>query len=220
MTKRELFRELMRIKRDPARIGDLAVLKAELIGYRARPEIEAKLRAMAEPCPEIDLDALARLPRGALGRELVEFLAAHRLSPFRLTDALDPEMRKRQVFTARYGLLHDVFHVLTGFDTSWAGELGVWSFVAAQRYAPLHRVAVILASIVYPFLAPLQIVRIWRNRRLGRAMGRAAASLIEVPLETMWDRPVAAIRKEMGIVPARDLEDIVVATPAVGAATA
>jgi ubiquinone biosynthesis protein COQ4 len=212
MTKRELFRELLRAKRDPARIGDMAVLKSELLGYRARPDLDAKLRAMAEPCPEVDLDGLGHLPRGTLGREYAELLAANRLSPFRLTAALDPGVRERQVFTSRYLLLHDVFHVLTGFDTSWAGEIGVWSFVAAQRYAPMHRIAVVLASLLYPLFAPLQIARIWRNRRLGREMGRAAASLIEVPLETMWDRPVDEIRRELGIVPARELDGTVTST--------
>jgi hypothetical protein len=99
MTKRELFRELLRAKRDPARIGDMAVLKSELLGYRARPDLDAKLRAMAQPCPEVDLEGLGRLPRGTLGREYAELLAANRLSPFRLTAALDPGVRERQVFT-------------------------------------------------------------------------------------------------------------------------
>jgi hypothetical protein len=167
---------------------------------------------MADPCPRVDLDTLASLPRGTLGREYVEFLHSNGLSAFRLTDALDPEVLERQVFTARYSLLHDVFHVLTGFDTTWAGELGVWSFVAAQRYARGHRIAVVLASIVYPFLTPLRIARLRNNRRLGRKMGEAARSLIEVPLETMWGRSVDSVRRELGIMPARELDGQVVST--------
>lgn len=214
MTKRDLFRELMRAKRDPNRLGDVAVLKSELIGYRAAPELEVELRTIPDPCPRVDLDVLGQLPRGTLGREYVEFLAFNGLSAFRLSDSIDPAVVDRQIFTARYSLLHDVFHVLTGFDTSWAGELGVWSFVAAQRYAPGHRVAVALASILYPFLAPLQLGRLWRNRRLGRKMGETARSLIEVPLESMWDRSVQSLRRQLDIVPAHELDGQVIALPA------
>lgn len=214
MRKLDLIRELLRAKRDPGRLGDLAVLKGELLGYRATPALEARLRAMSSPFPRLDLDRLARLPRGTLGREYVEFLAAQGLDAFRLSEAIDPALVERQIFVARYSLLHDVFHVLTGFDTSWAGELGVWSFVAAQRYAKGHRIAVVLASLLYPLLAPLQLARLLRNRRLGRRMGEAARSVIEVPVETLWERSVDSIRHELGIVPAHELDAHVVAEPA------
>lgn len=214
MDKLTLFREILRAKRTPGRLGDVAVMKAELLGYRVSPELDARLRTLPEPLPRIDTDALASLPRGTLGREYLELLASNGLEPFRLSDVIDPALVERQIFVARYSLLHDVFHVLTGFDTSWAGELGVWSFVAAQRYARGHRIAVFLASLLYPVLAPLQLARLLRNRTLGRRMGAAACSLIELPVETLWHRPVDALRRELGIVAAHDLDAQLVFAPA------
>jgi ubiquinone biosynthesis protein Coq4 len=211
MTKLETFRRLRQVQGDTRRIGDFALYKSELVGARARPEVEARLAALPTPFPEVDLEALGALERGTLGREYVEFLHANELDAFRISEDMDPALVRRNVFTARYSLLHDVFHVLTGFDTSWAGELGVWAFVAGQRYTAAHWVAVILACLVYPILAPRQIPRLWRNLWLGRRMGRRAASLLTTELETMWDRPVVQLRRELDIEPAHELDGQLVA---------
>jgi ubiquinone biosynthesis protein Coq4 len=200
MTRWETFRALRRAMRE-GRIADVAVYKGELAGGHARPWIEAALAGMAQTFPRIDVDALRRLPPGTLGRDYVDLLAANGLEPFVLSDEIDTELLQRNIFIARYGLVHDMFHVLTGFDTSWAGEMGVWAFVAAQRYAWAHVLAVLLACIVYPLRAPLQIPRLWNHLWLGLRMGRAARTLITVELETMLDRNVDDLRRELRILP-------------------
>ena len=210
MSKGEAWRLLREAMQDPTRIGDAAVYKSELLGSRAAPAVELALAKMDAPFPEVDVPALRELPRGALGREYVEFLSANGLNPFRLSDAVGEDVLARNIFVARYGLLHDLFHVLTGFDTRWAGELGVWSFVAAQGYARTHWVAVVLACMVYPLIAPLQIPRLWRNLWLGVRMGRAAKSLITTRLEESWLAPVAKLRRDLGIEAADELDAVVV----------
>src|SRR5690606_31365296 len=101
------------------------------------PQTLSRLRALG-PFPDIDPVPLRELPRGTLGREYIALLDANGLTPFRISAQLDPALLDRHAFVARYSLVHDIFHVLTGFDTSWSGELGVWAFVAAQRYAHAH----------------------------------------------------------------------------------
>ncbi len=200
-TRWETFVALRRAMRE-GRLGDVAVYKGELSGGRARPEIEAALAGMAQTFPCLDVDALRRLPKGTLGRDYADLLDANGLLPFVLSDEIDRELLQRNIFIARYGLVHDMFHVLTGFDTSWAGELGVWAFVAAQRYSWTHVIAVVVACIIYPLRAPLQIPRLWRNLWLGLRMGAAARPLITVELERMLDRDVDELRRELGIVAA------------------
>lgn len=210
MTKLETFKALREAMRDPTRIGDVGIYKSELAGGGARKEIEQALETMGDAFPAVDLDALAELPRATLGREYAEFLRANGLEAFRISDRIGPELLRRNMFIARYSLFHDVFHVLTGFDTSPAGELGVWAFVAAQRYSAGHWLAVLAALLVYPFLAPRQILKIWHNLRRGVRMGRQARTLITVPFETMWDRPVAELRRELDVDPASELDAQVV----------
>jgi ubiquinone biosynthesis protein COQ4 len=217
MTKLQTILELRRALSESGRLGDVAVLKADLFGAtRLRPDLQAQLADAVAPAADVDLEALRRLPQGSLGRSYAELLDRNDLEPFRLTDQVPREVIDRQLFVARYGLVHDIFHVLTGFDTSWAGELGVWAFVAGQRYARTHWVAVILACLLYPILAPRQIPRLWRNLRAGLAMGRRARALIVVPFEKLWACEVTVLRRELGIdAPAHELDEVI-ATPSSG----
>jgi len=185
--------------RDPERLGDVAVYKSELSGARARPALETELRAMADPLPSIAPEPLLSLPTETLGHQYADFLRRNALRPFQISDDMDPALLQRNLFIVRYSLLHDVFHVLTGFDTSWAGEAGVWGFVVGQRYRWSLWLTVVAVCVVYPVLAPRQTLRIWRNAARGVAMGRKAATLITAPLETQWERPVAALRAEHNI---------------------
>ena len=72
--------------------------------------------------PEVDPESLRALPRGSLGREYLELLDANGLVPFRLSGSVPTPVVERNLFVARYSLVHDVFHVIMGLDTSWAGE--------------------------------------------------------------------------------------------------
>ncbi|TPV94888.1 MAG: hypothetical protein B7733_12700 [Myxococcales bacterium FL481] len=202
MTKLEVLRELRAALKAPDRLGDVAVLKGELAGGGAvRSELEARLAAMDGPFPQVDIDFLRTLPPASLGRHYAEFLDQNRLQPFRLTPRISQELLARHRFIARYGLVHDVYHVLTGFDASLAGELGVWAFVAAQRYSWKHWIAVLVACVVYPLLSPRQIGQHWRCLRRGRAMGQSAEQLITVPFERLWERRVDELRRELRIEP-------------------
>ncbi|MBC8071853.1 MAG: hypothetical protein IAG13_26235, partial [Deltaproteobacteria bacterium] len=198
MTRREAYRKFRIALRDPARVGDAAMYKAHMLGIPTEPRHAHELLALGE-LPRIDIEALRELPRGTLGREYVEFMAARGLHPFVVDSALERDVLERNIGIARYAMMHDVFHVLTGFNTRWAGELGVWAFVAAQRYEPMHRFALAMGCLLYPLLAPLQIPQLWKNLRRGLAMGRRADRLLYLPLERWWARPVAQLREELHI---------------------
>lgn len=216
MTKLQTIRALRHAMVEPGRLGDIAVLKADLLGpTQLRPDLQAQLADAVAPVADVDLEALRALPQGSLGRSYAELLDRNGLEPFRLTQEVPREVIARQLFIARYGLVHDVFHVLTGFDTSWAGELGVWAFVAGQGYSKKHWAAVALGCLLYPILSPPQIPRLWRNLRAGVAMGRRASALILVPFEKLWAREVAELRRELDIVaPAHELDALISASSA------
>ena len=92
--------------------------------------------------------------------------------------------------------LHDLFHVLTGYDTTPLGEVRVVSFTVAQTPAPYP--AMIIAS------RPLQMV-LYKPELLpavmdaitdGWSLGRRAKPLISVHWEEFWDRPLSELREE------------------------
>ena len=167
--------------------------------YNLRYQLYVELQGLAATFPDVAVEPLLRLPRGTIGREYAELLQANDLHPFRISDQLEREVLERNIFMARYALLHDVYHVLTGFDTSWAGEAGVWGFVAGQRYLWTYWIASLMSCLVYPLLSPWRALRIWRNAIRGIRMGRRARMLITLPIEQQWARPVTELRAEYRI---------------------
>lgn len=181
------------------RLGDAAVLKADALGARATPEIEAQLAPVRGWFPAIDLDALRRLPPGSFGRTYADFLDERRLTPLIISPELGAEVA-RNPFAVRYAATHDMFHTVLGFDTSLAGEAGVYAFAAAQKYLRRGDWLVAFARVVYTLRRPWQ----WRQIRAaverGRALGLRARMLLAFRFEEHWERPLAELRAELGVV--------------------
>ena len=129
---------------------------------------------------------------------------ANGLRPFLVSrhaaDALWPE----HTLEVRYPLFHDAFHVLLGFDTSLPGELGVWSFVAAQRYSRAYDRAGRWGRLVYPLVAPRQRGALRAAAERGRRLAAIAPCLIAEPLDRYWGEPLTAVRARFGLGGAAD----------------
>ncbi|MCA9709325.1 MAG: hypothetical protein KDK70_26010 [Myxococcales bacterium] len=204
MTRWQALSEMRWAMKDPARLGDVAVYKAELGRLRARPEVEAQLDDVRGYAPRLDLSALAELPEGTFGREYARFMQTNAIYPIVPTDRVDPALIARNAFAVRYSIIHDMVHVLTGFDTSWPGEAGVWAFVGAQHYCSTFELAGVMSLLVAPLACPLRLGEAWRCWRRGRAMGKRAQRLLTLRLEEHLHRPLAQVRAELGIEGAGD----------------
>lgn len=174
-------------------LGDFAILKADAMGATASPEVEAQLAAVRGWMPRIDLAALRALPDGTFGREYARHMDHNGLAPFEVSPGLEDEVR-RNTFVVRYALTHDIFHLLLGFDTSWAGELGVLAFAAAQRYSGHLSLSLTIARVLYRLRDPRHWRAIGQAGRRGWAMGERAPFLLGVRFEEQWDRPLHEVR--------------------------
>jgi len=183
------------------RFGDAAVLKADALGTRATPEIEAQLAPVRGYMPVVDVAALRALPTGSFGRAYIDFLDANKISPLVISAELAEEVR-RNTFAVRYVATHDMFHAILGFDTSLAGEAAVYAFAAEQRYLRRGDLLVWFAQVVYTLWRPWQWRRIRAAVRRGRALGRQARMLLAFRFEEHWQRPLTELRAELGIDPA------------------
>jgi ubiquinone biosynthesis protein COQ4 len=204
MTRWQLLSEFRAAMKDPERLGDATVYKAALGRGRAYPQIEAQLEGVRGYLPRVDLEALARLPDGTFGREYARFLAANRLHPIVPSDRVDPQLIADNAFVVRYAIIHDMVHVLTGFDASWPGEVGVWAFIGVQRYSLGFRVAGVVALLIAPLRTPLRLPEAWRCWRRGRAMGRRARLLLTQRLEERFEQRLSDVRAELGVEGAND----------------
>ena len=137
---------------DPAKLLDAAYSVGDAIGgmseerqlrrilaTREGQELWARRSSLTEALA--DHEALARLPDGSLGRAFLVFCQRHGLNSRELVEhqhamsrdyhRLDPV---RQWFNDRLVVMHDVWHVLLGYDATNAGESALMCFMLPHRF--------------------------------------------------------------------------------------
>jgi ubiquinone biosynthesis protein Coq4 len=140
---------------------------------------------------------LRQLPKGTLGREYIDFMDGNGLRaedlPTRPADNAADFVRAHLYET------HDLWHVLTGFATDVAGELGLQAFYLAQlpaRLSPLLLAIGMTNTLVFGFDD-----RVARMDAIthGWQLGKQAKPFFGRDWSAMWDRPLADLRAELGI---------------------
>jgi ubiquinone biosynthesis protein COQ4 len=151
-----------------------------------------------------DHSALARLPDGSFGRAYLAFCRRHRINAATLVESenrmsrdfgrLDP---LRQWFSDRLTVLHDLWHVLGGYDATQPGESAMICFSLPQglgyRPMPVFVVMLLLAG----HLSPRRALEAFRR-------GRRAAFLVAQPYEELLPQPLEAVRRRLGLPPPAD----------------
>ncbi len=215
---RRAWRALRALIADPDRTDQVAQFIVAVGGsgdlrawakFRAHPT-GRRILAERSSLPEIlsDLPALAALPPGSFGRAYAEFMRGEQLDPqgvvkeFRALEeaapaaAIDPDER---FFFERFDVVHDLWHVLTGYGRDEAGEAANLAFTFAQFPSRGVGFLVLAAAVVGPkdlrLAWPRYLYRAWRR-------GRRAVDLVVVPYETLLPLPLDDVRTVLGIEPA------------------
>ncbi|MEO0456614.1 MAG: Coq4 family protein [Cyanobacteria bacterium P01_A01_bin.114] len=179
-------------------VGDAAFLRTQVIGMSANPNVVAQLKKWAGHIPDINLDQLSQLPSHTLGHQYAHHMKANNIQPLQISPDLQPEAQQSP-FALRFTLSHDVFHVLLGFDTSYAGEAGVLAFTMAQNYSFALSAYQPVLTLLYPLIFSTEADQMRANIRKGETLGQRASCLLAYPFEQNWSRPIAAIRTELGL---------------------
>ena len=187
--------------------GDLRAFKR----FSAHPG-GRRLLAERPSLPDMlsDLARLAALPAGSLGHTYAQFMQGEKLNPTGIVDefraaedpalapAVDPDERW---FFERFDVIHDLWHVITGYGRDEAGEAANLAFTLAQF--PTRGVAflVLAAALIGPkdFRLSWQryLYRAWRR-------GRRAICMTVVPYESLLPLPLDDVRTLLAIQPAME----------------
>ncbi len=150
-----------------------------------------------------DVERMKAMPPGSLGRTIIEWFLRENISTEGLAEAsaeaaaaLGRRERSEdeQVYNTRMRNLHDVFHVLAGYDRDLHGESAVLAFTIAQDYDRG------LAYFVWRALRDAG----W-NSETGKLIreayrrGKRAAPLGEQDWEALFERPIDAVREQLGV---------------------
>ena len=180
------------------RIGDAGYLEFKLYSWGANPELLAQLQELEGHYPTIDLDPLSQLPPGTLGYEYAQHMQKYGIQPLAISPNLRQDAR-RNPFARRLLTVHDIFHVLLGFSTSYSGEAGVFAFTAAQGYSKMLTVLQPLGLVGLILISPANAKRTISDFCRGRALGKQANCLLTYRFEENWARPIDEVRAELGL---------------------
>ena len=195
----------LRLVRDPNRLNEVIAVADELGASASFAPIVAYAHglpdgpAMFRDRPRVDLELarLRTLPIGSFGRATAEFLDARHLDPANLPHR--PAHDDSSWLRAHLYETHDLWHVVTGFDTDVAGEAGLQAFYLAQFPARLS--ALLLTLIGFNTFLYAFDDRDPRMEAIARGwqLGKTARPFIGVRWAELWQLPLAEVRARLGV---------------------
>jgi len=180
--------------------GALASYDAMALGH---PDTAGLLEdRYLSPTPEIE--ELAVMDEGSLGRAFADYITTNNLNVAQLRESAFIEAHARRGddighLAERGFQLHDMFHVLTGYDTSPLGEVRVVSFTVAQFPAPYPAMVMTSRPLQMALYEPALLPFVMDAVAEGWILGRAADPLISVRWEDHWEKPLADLRASHGL---------------------
>ena len=222
---------------DPAKVLDAAFSVADALGGMSderqlrrvlKSDEGQKLVASRVSLADAlgDHAALRAMPEGSLGREFLAFAERHGLDPHQLLDSqhamsrdyttLDPV---RQWQSDRFTTMHDLWHVIAGYDATHAGESALMCFSLPQRVNDRALPIFVVMSLLTGRIGARSAWQAFRR-------GLRAELLAAQPLEELLPLPIEEARARLGVAPPQVAhagpvtESMLIPAPSHGAATA
>lgn len=201
-------RAFIRIVNDPNRLDEVfklsdntdqrEILDRAVKRFALVPQCAQALQACRR-LPDYRLASLAKLPEGTLGKAFAEHMISRNLDPAAIPtlNAKDPA----EFVRAHLYETHDIWHVVTGFDTDVAGELGLQGFYMAQIQGPLPPTILAAGMLNTAFLASEESDARMRNIVVGWRMGKRCEPLFGANWDHYWSMSLAEVRRLFGIDP-------------------
>lgn len=192
--------EFIRTIRNGEFTGDAVILKSTFGKFEPSEDIREFILSQCQKVPDFSEIEFEAFSVGTFGYAYNSFMQQQGLKPFRFSGRYKHLMSQNYlpVFCAS---VHDFYHVLTGYDASYAGEAGVWSFVEAQKISPQAGRAKKLAQLFFPLRKPSQRRVINLAIEEGQRMGLSAGLILKMDFRTELSRPLSEVRARYNVVP-------------------
>lgn len=148
-----------------------------------------------------DRDYLAALPDGSLGRIYCEWTAARHFSAEGIAEAIRAQVPRThstpyEVMAARVVDMHDLWHVVNGWDSDIHGEIHLLGYSHAQLGAYAWLILALLSLSVLAAAGRFEGFGYLRN---AIRRGRGAALLAAVDWEAMLPLPIEDVRRRLDV---------------------
>ncbi|BAY12665.1 Coq4 family protein [Calothrix sp. NIES-2098] len=203
-----ILKSLVCLFREPANLDSVYDLEDGLLKTKAnslvldwlktQPEL-AQLIEERYIAPIPDIEKLLQYPEETLGYAYASYIKKSGFDPgfyrqIKVEDDISYViLRTRQT--------HDIWHVITGFNTDGPGEIGLKAFEIAQTRRNLAVALVGVALLLTLVKAPEGLPNLLEQIILGYRMGSKVKPLFAQKWEEHWDKPLDQWRNELGIEP-------------------
>lgn len=208
------YRAMRLVRENPDDTAAAIVVIAALSGnagkrlfnrFRRSPNAERILREKRDLYDLLsDQKRMLAMAPGSLGRTIVEWFIRENISTEGLAGASEAASKElgdtrelgseASVFGNRLRNLHDVFHVVTGYDRDMRGEMAVLAFTLAQT-----------GNTGIGYLVWRSLLNGGWNSELGRVIrqgfrrGRRAEWLLDQDWEALLEQPIEQVRQKLGL---------------------
>ena len=162
------------------------------------PAEQAHLRDLTDRA--VDLDALARLPPSTFGHAYARFMRDNQFRMGAQAESFPPIAAtiERDWILRRFTRAHDLHHVVTGYTGEVPAEIGLQVFNWRNFGEPYGFLALLAVPVVIARYGQARrtIAEVWR----GLTAGPRAKNLMTAPLEDWFERDLADVRRELGII--------------------
>lgn len=174
---------------------DTHAFQVAVEAMKATPEV-AQIIAERYIAPTHDLEALLQYPQDSLGYAYASSLKQAGFQTLAAEVEIDSDT---SYVENRWLQTHDIWHIITGFDTSEIGEIGLQAFYLAQFQLPLASMLIANALISATLFQPETLSPLLSAIARGWEMGQTAKPLIAQKWEEAWEKPVSVWQAELNV---------------------
>jgi ubiquinone biosynthesis protein Coq4 len=140
---------------------------------------------------------LAEYPKGSLGYTYARHMLDRNLD-VDFYPQVEGESEEAYILT-RLRHVHDLWHTITGFDTTVADEVGLQAFGQAQMNVRTPGVIMSMLMLHATFFTPEKLYETTTALARGWAMGMACKPICGERFEEFWERDLNEYRQALGI---------------------
>lgn len=146
---------------------------------------------------QVDMNFLSQCPPHSLGHAFYQFITRNNLNP-NLFPKIKVKNDNDYLFIHFYET-HDLWHVITGFNTTVEDELALQAFYSAQTPSPLALLLIgagFFRTLLFNFQKRDEL---FKAIILGYSLGKKAKPLFGFPWHQHWHTPLIKIRNRLSI---------------------
>jgi ubiquinone biosynthesis protein Coq4 len=145
----------------------------------------------------VDLQQLLTLPQNTLGYVYADHMIINGLTPLQAS-SIDSDY---QFLAAHITETHDLWHVVTGFDTKLIGEIKLEAFYVAQLYASRFWLALLAKNLLKAVVYDIEIAGKYLDAiTQGWTMAQRAKPLFGIRWNSLWETPLEDVRSSLNII--------------------